>query len=134
MESNSRRSFLQLAAALGALAPAAGKAAAQPVPPLPTVKFGKFEITRLIVGSNPFYGYSHFNHTLDQLMREWYTPTLSPTSTPFPFAHRQKIRACSQGGQPQQPTSWAKTFKSPPIGHFSRFLHRALLSSPPQSA
>src|ERR1039457_6978436 len=52
-------------------------------------------------------------------------PTLSPTSTPFPFAHRQKIRACSQGGQPQQPTSWAKTFKSPPIGHFSRFLHRA---------
>src|ERR1019366_4256650 len=52
-------------------------------------------------------------------------PTLSPTSTPFPFAHRQKIRACSQGGQPQQPTSWAQTFKSPPIGHFSRFLHRA---------
>src|ERR1019366_1450436 len=57
-------------------------------------------------------------------------PTLSPTSTPFPFAHRQKIRACSQGGQPQQPTSWAQTFKSPPIGHFSRFLHRAQF--PPQ--
>src|ERR1019366_9245015 len=56
-------------------------------------------------------------------------PTLSPTSTPFPFAHRQKIRACSQGGQPQQPTSWAKTFKSPPIGHFSRFLHRAQIGS-----
>src|ERR1019366_1907943 len=55
-------------------------------------------------------------------------PTLSPTSTPFPFAHRQKIRACSQGGQPQQPTSWAQTFKSPPIGHFSRFLHRAVFS------
>src|ERR1019366_758195 len=57
-------------------------------------------------------------------------PTLSPTSTPFPFAHRQKIRACSQGGQPQQPTSWAHTFKSPPIGHFSRFLHRAEKSMP----
>src|ERR1019366_4492957 len=56
-------------------------------------------------------------------------PTLSPTSTPFPFAHRQKIRACSQGGQPQQPTSWAQTFKSPPIGHFSRFLHRAVFFS-----
>src|ERR1035438_5128273 len=74
MESNSRRSFLQLAATLGALAPAAGKAAAQPAAPtLPTVKFGKFEITHLIVGSNPLYGYSHFNHTMDQLMREWYT-------------------------------------------------------------
>src|ERR1039458_10531539 len=74
MESNSRRSFLQLAATLGALAPAAGKAAAQPAAPtLPTVKFGKFEITRLIVGANPLYGYSHFNHTMDQLMREWYT-------------------------------------------------------------
>src|ERR1017187_819676 len=35
--------------------------------------------------------------------------TLSPTSTPFPFAHRQKIGACSQGGHPQHPTSWAKT-------------------------
>jgi hypothetical protein len=73
MDSNSRRSFLQLAA-LGAIAPAAGRAENQSAPPLlPTVKFGKFEITRLIIGSNPFYGYSHFNRTLDQLMREWYT-------------------------------------------------------------
>ena len=72
--SNSRRSFLQLAAGLSALAPAAGKAAAQTEAPLlPTVKFGKFEITRLIVGSNPLYGYSHFNRIYDQLMREWYT-------------------------------------------------------------
>jgi len=73
MDSNSRRSFLQLAA-LGAIAPAAVRAADQTAPPLlPTVKLGKFEITRLIIGSNPFYGYSHFNRTLDQLMREWYT-------------------------------------------------------------
>jgi len=73
MDSNSRRSFLQLAA-LGAIAPAAVRAADQTAPMLlSTVKFGKFEITRLIIGSNPFYGYSHFNRTLDQLMREWYT-------------------------------------------------------------
>jgi hypothetical protein len=31
------------------------------------------DITRLIIGSNPFYGYSHFNRTLDALMREFYT-------------------------------------------------------------
>ncbi|MGA3076342.1 MAG: twin-arginine translocation signal domain-containing protein, partial [Bryobacteraceae bacterium] len=61
METNSRRSFLQLAATLGALAPAAAKAAVEPAaPPLPTVKFGKFDISRMIVGSNPLYGYSHF--------------------------------------------------------------------------
>ncbi len=61
-----RRQFLQSSAGLAV-------AAADPVPPLPAVKFGKGEITRLIVGSNPFYGYSHFNRTLDQCMREWYT-------------------------------------------------------------
>ncbi len=33
MESNSRRSFLQLAATLGALAPSTGKAAAHPAEP-----------------------------------------------------------------------------------------------------
>ena len=63
----SRRSFLQSAAAVAALSPAAA------APVLPTVKFGKTDITRLIVGSNPLYGYSHFNRILDQLMREWYT-------------------------------------------------------------
>jgi len=27
----------------------------------------------MIAGSNPFYGYSHFNRIFDQIMREWYT-------------------------------------------------------------
>lgn len=69
----SRRRFLQSAAGLsGALAlPAAASAEAAPL--LPTAKFGKADITRLIVGSNPFYGYSHFNRTMDTLMREFYT-------------------------------------------------------------
>jgi hypothetical protein len=60
-----RREFL-LSTATAAVA-SAGTAA----PPIPTVKFGKTDITRLIIGSNPFYGYSHFNRTLDQTMREW---------------------------------------------------------------
>ncbi|PWU16341.1 MAG: hypothetical protein C5B50_13750 [Verrucomicrobia bacterium] len=29
---------------------------------LPTINLGGHEITRLILGSNPIYGYSHFNH------------------------------------------------------------------------
>lgn len=62
-----RRAFLQSAAAAPALA-------AQPAA-LPRVNFGgRHEISRLIIGTNPLMGYSHFNRILDQCMREWMTP------------------------------------------------------------
>jgi hypothetical protein len=61
-----RREFLGIAGSLAATAGAGP-------PPLPKVKFGQVEITRLIIGSNPLYGYSHFNRILDNLMREWMT-------------------------------------------------------------
>jgi len=62
-----RRTFLQGAAAAPAVAVSA--------PPLPAVKFGgKHEISRLVLGTNPMMGYSHFNRVLDQCMREWMTP------------------------------------------------------------
>jgi len=64
---SSRRRFLQGMAA-GAVAVPAAQAVA-----LPKVKFGKTEVTKLIIGSNPFYGYSHFNAVFDGLMREWMT-------------------------------------------------------------
>jgi hypothetical protein len=69
----SRREFL-----LGATVATAGLAAArtEPVPagqPLPTVSVGKSQVTRLVVGSNPLFGYSHFNRQYDQHMREWFT-------------------------------------------------------------
>jgi hypothetical protein len=63
-----RRAFLQASAGVAAAA-----AETAPAPPIPTVKFGKTQITRLIIGSNPFYGYSHANRALDQCMREFYT-------------------------------------------------------------
>lgn len=65
---NTRRRFIQLSAGLAA---GAGLSA---TPSLPTVKLGKHEIGRLILGSNPFYGYSHSSRMLDQHMREWGTP------------------------------------------------------------
>jgi hypothetical protein len=40
---------------------------------LPTVRLGDHTVTRLIVGSNPLYGYSHFNRQYDQHMLEWFT-------------------------------------------------------------
>ena len=108
MESDTRRSFLQLAATLGAVTPAALKAAPETATPLlPTVRFGKAEITRLIVGSNPFYGYSHFNHTLDQLMREWYTQGRK----------MEVLHACERHGI----NTWQLHYNDQPIEDFKRY-------------
>jgi hypothetical protein len=74
---NSRRAFLKSSAGLAAAlatGPLAGRAQEPAAVTLPTVRFGKHEISRLVVGCNQFYGYSHFNQLLDQMMREWNTP------------------------------------------------------------
>ncbi len=105
----SRRSFLQSAAGLGAGMAFAGKlpAAQGPHPPLPTVKFGNAQITRLIIGSNPFYGYSHFNMILDRTMREWYT-------------QEQKMKVlhrCEQFGI----RTWQLHYNDQPLEDFKRY-------------
>jgi hypothetical protein len=41
---------------------------------LPTVDFCGLQVTRLIIGANPFGGYSHQNPERDQEMRTYYTP------------------------------------------------------------
>jgi hypothetical protein len=51
-----------------------GRAAAPAEPLLPTIKLGTHEITRLIIGGNPIYGYSHFNSILSQYQTDWHTP------------------------------------------------------------
>jgi hypothetical protein len=50
--------------------------AAEPVSPVqvPKMKFGNVEISRLILGTNQFYGFSHYSANLDHAMRQWYTP------------------------------------------------------------
>lgn len=69
-KSGSRRRFLQSAAGAAALA---SHGAAQTTPALPTVKLGKFQISRLIIGANPLYGYSHCSRLLDAHLREYCT-------------------------------------------------------------
>jgi hypothetical protein len=84
---DTRRTFLQAAAAaaVGGAAVRAqaqgqfrGQAGGPPKPvsevQVPKMKFGKVEISRLVAGCNPFYGYAHFNNTLSSLMTEWCTP------------------------------------------------------------
>ncbi len=69
-----RRRFLQQTTALAGLAATVRADDAKADPPLPTVKLGPHAVTRLIVGGNPVYGYSHFNRHLSQHMTDWHTP------------------------------------------------------------
>jgi hypothetical protein len=75
-----RRRFLGRTAGLAAGAAALnrmtldGAAAAPADPLLPTIKLGRHEVTRLILGGNPIYGHSHFNRILSQTMTAWHTP------------------------------------------------------------
>lgn len=87
--SNSRRQFLQSTAALavGVMGGAASLAAepslasqAPAAPPaeanvqIPKMKFGNAEISRLVLGVNPLYGFAHYNNNFSRAMRDWYTP------------------------------------------------------------
>jgi hypothetical protein len=77
---SSRRDFLHQAAgiatAIAAATPAvhAGDDTAQATSLLPTIQLGQHRVTRLIIGGNPIYGYSHFNKHLDRHMTAWHTP------------------------------------------------------------
>ncbi len=98
--SNSRRTFLQSTAALAAgftaaTSPSEAQSGATPgaVPPgapqapsrrsgpltpvseiqVPKIKFGRVEISRMVLGVNPFYGFAHFNNNFAATMKEWYT-------------------------------------------------------------
>ncbi len=42
--------------------------------PFPMTQIGGVEISRLIIGSNTFHGFSHFSAARDQWLREYFTP------------------------------------------------------------
>jgi hypothetical protein len=73
-----RRAFLQSAGlAAGFGLPATAQTPPQPPASevqVPRMKFAGAEISRLVVGCNPFYGFAHFNKILATVMREYYTP------------------------------------------------------------
>ncbi len=70
---SSRRDFLKGATTVAASLMIPEALGAKPAELLPTVNLGAHRISRLIVGSNPIYGYSHFNYILDNLMKEYFT-------------------------------------------------------------
>jgi len=70
---SSRREFLKGATALAAGVVAVPAARPESPALLPTIPLGPHQVTRLIVGSNPIYGYSHFNRQYSEHMTEWFT-------------------------------------------------------------
>ena len=74
---NSRREFLQRVAVLGAAAGVvrAAEGGDAPRPGLmPKIKLGKLEVSRLILGSNPFFGFAHGNpQATPEEMQTYYT-------------------------------------------------------------
>jgi hypothetical protein len=79
---SNRRDFLQQAVGLAtgvAVAASTAQATetatkAEPGSLLPTIALGPHQVSRLIVGGNPVYGYSHFNRHFDRHLTAWHTP------------------------------------------------------------
>lgn len=74
-----RRAFLTGLGALPIAAAMAEQAAAKDSPKpaeskLPVIPFGKYSLSRLICGANPFNAGSHLSTFVNQAMREYYTP------------------------------------------------------------
>jgi hypothetical protein len=92
MSEINRREFTQATlAAVGAgmLAKAApGEEATQAR--LPTVRWGKHQITRVLVGHNPLKGQSHYTPELNREMREWFAAD--------PSRGLELLRRCEQCG------------------------------------
>jgi len=78
-ESNlTRRGFLKEAALIGAAVAAMsveeeGEAAGPSAGPLPRIRLGRLEVSRLVLGSNPFFGFGHRGEDLDRQMKEYFT-------------------------------------------------------------
>ncbi len=77
-EDATRRKFLgdtaRMGAALGAMHAADAAAGERPADGMPTIQLGKLRVSRLILGSNPFFGFAHGNPqaSADQ-MKQYYT-------------------------------------------------------------
>jgi hypothetical protein len=131
--SNSRRSFLHAGAALAAgltgvpsaleaqagrpqpnLPPGAPQAPAGQSGPLtpaseiqvPKMKFGGAEISRMVLGVNPFYGFAHYNSNFGTIMKEWYTQ--DKVCDVMHQANRFGINALNYVHRDRAPQDWAR--------------------------
>ena len=70
------------------------------------MKFGGVEISRLVLGVNPFYGYAHYNNNFGTTMKEWYTP--DRVCEVMHQANRYGINAFNYVHLDRGPKDWAR--------------------------
>jgi hypothetical protein len=88
--------------------PAAAVAATQPasVVQVPKMKFFDVDISRLILGVNPFCGFAHFNNNFAGAMKDWYTP--DRVSAVMHQCTRYGINAFNYAPYEPFPQDWAR--------------------------
>ena len=67
---------------------------------LPAVRWGKLQITRVLVGHNPIKGQSHYSAELSREMREWVSGDKNRGLQLIRPAEQLGINTCQMGGQP----------------------------------
>jgi hypothetical protein len=79
---NTRREFLQSGAAVAVGLMGANSRLAEAAKAsqgrdgqiqVPTMKFGGIDISRMVLGVNPLYGFAHYNGNYSKAMADWYT-------------------------------------------------------------
>ena len=107
---------------------------------LPTVRWGKHEITRLLLGHNPIKGMSHFSDALNRDMRAWFGDDPGRAVRLIGRCEELGINTCQIGGQVCQDAlrahyarggkiQWIATFYSRP-GQGKEELARILRMDP----
>ena len=137
-----RREFLSssLAAAGTLLACGTATGAAAPEGTLPMVRWGKHDISRLLVGHNPLKGQSYTSSQLDQEMRQWYDPNQGHDVELLQRCQAAGINTCQMGATAMEDVlrrfyarggrmQWIPTFYSKP-GEAKEELKRVLSMEP----
>jgi hypothetical protein len=101
MSNISRRRFTgaTLAAVGASMLPHAASGEARARATLPTVRWGKHQITRVLVGHNPIKGQSHYSTELSREMREWFSGDNERGLQLIRRAEQLGINTCQMGGR-----------------------------------
>jgi hypothetical protein len=99
-----RRQFLSSAIlACGAVQIAGQVEGAElPRPTLPTVRWGKHQLSRLLVGHNPIKGVSHFSSQLSTEMKQWFSDDTARVVQLLRRCEEAGINTCQMGFRPSE--------------------------------
>lgn len=99
---NRRKFVASSLAALGTAAVCGVTAGAEPKQKLPTVRWGKHQVSRLLVGHNPMKGQSYTSPALSQEMKDWYNPKKGHDVELLVRCQEAGINTCQLGAAPME--------------------------------